>query len=485
MNRSICLFLTIMVLGLIITGCSASSPTQATPNEFSSAAASSQESEPVALTVYVERGSIDGAPPPPLMQALSKFEEQNPQIKITYETPPAGFNDSAEREAIIARLNTEIMAGKGPDLFILENIRVTNFNLFPDIEKAIRNGAFYDLTKELAKNGVEREDFVEGLFEGGQYEGAQYVVPLSFSTLCALADQNQLLESGFDPEAAQADTAAFFAELRRLNSQRPLKLYLNADLTTNMELPMLDYDAVKVNLDRPETIAMLELEQDVFLDQWNTHGLLDIHSIDFAKEMGAGDPFMMIMTWPVTVNAAWQLAANGAVPWMMAVPNETGHVTAMLESYGIVNSNTEHPTEAAALLAYLLSEECQRAGAYPMSQISFPVRKGCVEDALSAIQKYLKNPEWTLEATSDDRAELQALYGAPLPQQTIAQLEDTFEQISAVRFHPIWETSVQLGTDEDGNQLISSTMEKWIWGEISIDDFLETLQPRLEFYLDE
>lgn len=494
MKNAACLWLAAVVFCAIFTGCGSAAPAGVSPGAPSSAPASagSEESkEPVTLTVYLERdylqNNIYGEPvDPPLVQALDRFKAQNPNIEIVYDAPWPGFSHPAEREAEITRLSTEIMAGKGPDLFLMDNFRVSDSNLFPNMEKAIRNGAFYDLTEELARNGVKNEDFVAGLFEAGQHEGAQYVVPFSFSTLCALADESRLLASGFNENAAQESTAAFFAELQRLDAQSPINLYFDADLVTNMDLPVLDYDHGQVNLALPEIIAMLELEQSVFQGRWNMQKIPDTYSIEFGRGMQAGDPFMMITTWPVMENAAWQVAAAGAVPWVTAVPNETGHVTATLESYGMVNANTPHPAEAAALLAYLLSEECQSAAEYPNDMTSFPVRRGCTQRALVATQEYFRNLVSKHQSTPEEAAECQAQYGAPLPPQTVAQLEASFEQISAVRFHSVWDrSSVQLGTDANGIPLVAATKEKLTRGEISMGEFLNILEPRLQLYMDE
>lgn len=490
MKKAVCLLLAIFVLSFVLAGCAKPSATSAATADSSApfSAPSSEKAEPVELTVYIEGNWVDESLQYPILKALKKFEQENPHIHIAYESPPFGFNElpAAEREAVITRLNTEIMAGKGPDVFIFESIRFTTFNLFPDIEKAIRNDAFYDVTDELAQNGVRSEDFVNGLLEAGQYEGAQYVVPLSFSTLCALSMQSEVDSKGFDTGAAQRSTAAFFDELKRLDSQSKLTVYLNAaDLLTNMALPLLDYDSGKVNLDDPKTIEMLELGQSIYLDEWNTQGILDTHSLAFAENMKQGKPFMMIMSWPIVVDAAWQVAAYGEAPWIMAVPNEMGQVTATLESYGAVNANTKHPNESAGLLAYLLGDECQSAAAYPTGLFAFPVRKGCTEKAIAAIQGDWKNRQWMLTASPEEIKEREIAQGMPLPAETIRQLEQSFEKINTVRFPPIWNLHIELGVDENGDSLIDSTMDKFYRGEISAEQFSEVLQPRLEFYLNE
>ena len=88
----------------------------------------------------------------------------------------------AEREAEIHQLNTEILSGKGPDLFIMEGNRLTNVNLFPDIEKSMMNGAFLDLTDVMDSNEFTAENFYMTLLDAGKLKGKQYILPLPSAT---------------------------------------------------------------------------------------------------------------------------------------------------------------------------------------------------------------------------------------------------------------------------------------------------------------
>ena len=61
----------------------------------------------------------------------------------------------------------------------------------------------------------------------------------------------------------------------------------------------------------------------------------------------------------MTVGLLRQCAALGIETVTLPIPNELSGVTAEIGSYAMGNRNTKHPAEVKALLAYLLSEECQ------------------------------------------------------------------------------------------------------------------------------
>lgn len=120
----------VVSLLVLITGCSS---TQKGTN--SAKPITEDSSNPVTLTVYLTAHYANPDTHCPIYEKLLDYQKENPNITIQFVSPKEG--DTAEREVEIHRLNTEIISGKGPDLFIMEGNRLTNVNLFPDIEKSI------------------------------------------------------------------------------------------------------------------------------------------------------------------------------------------------------------------------------------------------------------------------------------------------------------------------------------------------------------
>ena len=148
----------VVSLLVLITGCSS---TQKGTN--SAKPITEDSSNPVTLTVYLTAHYANPDTHCPIYEKTARLpKKRTPNITIQFVSPKEG--DTAEREVEIHRLNTEILSGKGPDLFIMEGNRLTNVNLFPDIEKSMMNGAFLDLTDVMDSNEFTAENFLYASF---------------------------------------------------------------------------------------------------------------------------------------------------------------------------------------------------------------------------------------------------------------------------------------------------------------------------------
>ena len=85
--------------------------------------------------------------------------------------PVGGASDPAKREEEIHQLNTEIITGGGPDVFIMGTFRYTDSNLFPDVAKAMGNHAFLPLNAYAQAAGFQRDDYIQPALEAGQLGG--------------------------------------------------------------------------------------------------------------------------------------------------------------------------------------------------------------------------------------------------------------------------------------------------------------------------
>lgn len=106
---------------------------------------------------------------PVLRQAISIYQNQNPDVYVNLEIGMSG-EDSVTVSDALRTLNTDIMAGKGPDVLILDGMPVESY---------IQKGLLEDIT-----DTVESADQEDGLFENimRTYERDDkiYAVPLGF-----------------------------------------------------------------------------------------------------------------------------------------------------------------------------------------------------------------------------------------------------------------------------------------------------------------
>ena len=217
-------------------------------------------SNPVTLTVYLTAHYANPDTHCPIYEKLLDYQKENPNITIQFVSPKEG--DTAEREAEIHQLNTEILSGKGPDLFIMEGNRLTNVNLFPDIEKSMMNGAFLDLTDVMDSNEFTAENFYMTLLDAGKLKGKQYILPLCFSVPTLTSAESVLKNSGFDTQAALKSLAATMDELLRIYKEKPMLVVTDFSMTSALSQPIIDYKNHIINLDTASCRQTLAYEKE-------------------------------------------------------------------------------------------------------------------------------------------------------------------------------------------------------------------------------
>lgn len=469
---------------LCLAGCQAPS---AGGQPAGASSASARPDEPVTLSVYLPKQYADPTTHYPIYEKLMDYQQAHPNIELTFVTP--ANNDLAEREAIINQLNAEILSGGGPDLFIMEGHRWTEINLFPDIEKAMVNGTFLDLTEAMEKEGLSREeDFYTAVLDAGQWEGRQYILPLGFSVPLMVSAADVLNASSFDLQRAMHTMDTLLTELLRIHQEQSILVIASFDALGALAQPVLDHEAHEVRLDTAAARRALELEK-VFrtgdIAYGLAHGLFDPSDPAQVQDgFARGAPFAVLRKSDFSMNLLRQCQALGIETSVMPVPNEEGTVTAEIGSYAMGNRNTKHPEEVADLLLYLVSEECQSAAAYADSDL-FPIRKGCMQacfDAQYRFSVYDASHERVTEAYIAGRKERN---GVPLDAARIRQFEAICDQVTAAHYQTIWYRGVDLGKTENGENVASYLHMQYWNDEITLDELVETLSSKMRLYLDE
>ncbi len=110
---------------------------------------------------------------------VSNFQASHPDVLVTYETGMDGSNAKSESDAINI-LNTEIMAGNGPDLLFLNGLPWKSY-------------AGKGILADISSLGPCQEGTVfENLFSAYGTKDGQYVAPIAFSIPALAGEESQI-----------------------------------------------------------------------------------------------------------------------------------------------------------------------------------------------------------------------------------------------------------------------------------------------------
>lgn len=135
-----------------------------------------------------------------IRQAISLYQTKHPDVFVSYNIGMSD-GDSVTREDALKKLNTEIMAGEGPDLLVLDELPFDSY---------IDKGMLLDLTDYLAEYS-KREPLFGNVIEALKRGGKAYTAPATFGIpqIVAGADglenMTDLSDLGEIVEALRAD----------------------------------------------------------------------------------------------------------------------------------------------------------------------------------------------------------------------------------------------------------------------------------------
>ncbi|MBP3704061.1 MAG: extracellular solute-binding protein, partial [Clostridia bacterium] len=113
---------------------------------------------------------------------LTAYLQMNSLDPIELEIEYIPEHGNSERNTVISRLRTEIMSGKGPDIFLMGSNSGDIEPLFKVPEKNMANGIFLPLNDYIENaQFMEFDKLVPGVMSAGQYDGEQYILPLTYT----------------------------------------------------------------------------------------------------------------------------------------------------------------------------------------------------------------------------------------------------------------------------------------------------------------
>lgn len=162
-------------------------------------------------------------------------------------------DDKAEREIEIQKLRTEIMAGKGPDVYLIDGGEEYGEEFLPLLEnpyQTMQSGALAPLDALMEEDSYWEDDtYSDVILKAGQYDGHQYILPMSVSYY--------VLSRETDMEEMTEDTLGEWLEQARNSQDIRLKTAFWSSLwaqSARWMQPAADYERGEVLFNKEKWI---------------------------------------------------------------------------------------------------------------------------------------------------------------------------------------------------------------------------------------
>jgi ABC-type glycerol-3-phosphate transport system substrate-binding protein len=151
-----------------------------------------------------------------IKQAITIFQKSNSDVKVIYEVGMSG-KDAVSVSDALKTLNTEIMAGKGPDVLVLDSMPLQSY---------MDKGLLMDLSDVLSEP-LGKGELFGNIVEGYKKENKIYAAPIRFKVPFVSA-KKEVLE-----KISNVKTMAEYveqADAKSLGSDDLIRVYSPADL---------------------------------------------------------------------------------------------------------------------------------------------------------------------------------------------------------------------------------------------------------------
>ena len=368
--RMIALLLSLLLFPSTLAGCQVVPSAETSVTSSDNAVAATDNSD-VAIVLRIVTEKTDGLLTNKLVQDLiEEYEEAHKNVKFELEILPT---DETEREFRLKTLRTEMMSGKGPDIFLMptNNQFIRQELLVKDVTQSMYSGIFADISQlYVADVELQTERLQSSVMDAGTIGDARYVLPLQYNIDTVLIDKKVFAQYDIPMEEFTSSFDTLYKTILEKNDPtlaRSANMYLAWGTRPFSQL--IDYENEEV-LITPEEIA----DHFRIFQQWT--------KLQSAAERPLAGPFegpTMISSY-VGSNEFWQfdedpMAINPLFSAIQSVvinkgtnQGETiaypmrssdGSLSAEVTYWGAIGAGCEHVDIAYDFLRQFLSEEVQ------------------------------------------------------------------------------------------------------------------------------
>ena len=343
----------LLLLSCLVSACSSFSP----GGHFVETPTVPQTNEN--LIIFCMDGKKDSAM---IKLALNRYQEQYPDIQVELVMPQANNADATNRKELYQQVAAQIMAGEGPDVFIIDDTVM-------DVEKLVRQGIFADMEPFFTADSFNWQPYHQTIMDGGVWNGKRFLIPLSYDFPLLITSRTALAETGFDVDACN-DYMGFLEETTRYmeDSSQTRQLLrqplMVTDVTGFSGISIANYDTQTIDLSSTVLQSGYEWYKTIIERCPNSYG--DYYS-DIALYGAAAVRDGQIL-WSPPLEGALSGFYNefGAIKTideavMMPIRDVNGGIQVKIEYPVAVRANSENLQNAYDFIKILLSAEIQCA----------------------------------------------------------------------------------------------------------------------------
>lgn len=335
---------------------------------------------PITLWVLTENipdsyGISDDNPMSAVLQFLiNEYETIHEGVTIELEILPSADKAPEEREARLSQLRTEIMAGGGPDIYLLPE-NGEDDALFADVTQAMYNGLFYDVSDLYdADNSLGKEALVTAVMDAGTVGNARYVLPLRYNFPVIYTTKTALEAAGLNTEELSAGVNTLYDALAATGDPDWTRYAWLWDYGSSLCVfpEIIDYETQSVTLTAGEVAEYLRRVQALssveisypFTSSWDIYATYSQYPlgdgvVQFQNNIGLSDAFLYSGNLDEALDIAIVAQTLGMELAMYPLHSVDGSLVANITYWGAVGTGCKHPEVAYDFLRLLLLEDTQ------------------------------------------------------------------------------------------------------------------------------
>ena len=386
------------------------------------------------LWIVTEESSMEDGMTWQAEQIVKEFKSANPDVTVTLEILPDEKERSQERSVRLEKIRADILAGNGPDVYLLPNETFMEEPMFRDVQQAMHNGVFADISSYYdADVTLGREELITEVMDGGVVDGARYVLPLRYTYPVLYANQQALDSAGLDLEASASDFNTLWDAL--LAAGDPQWHCLPGALASTGYAPylprMIDYATGEILITEAQIADFLRMCQAVSDDNTPYIGMSSY--IYNGKFLTQQQPVMLSMVdsaVPLSAIAKTENKELASIPVRAA----NGELVACVTYYAAVGNGCSDSELAYEFVREFLTEDVQfehqklERSKYSSSKMAtgLPVRScGKAADLWSMEKKFLKG----FGTEKEENRRRNAVMGVSLTQADVPVLDAPIDRV--------------------------------------------------------